>query len=410
MRNNPKPTEKVDWINDDDPTKIIAPSIAQKLSGWVKDQLPPAERFNWWLNLFSNSQIYHNAQVEDWIVIDSDADEGDYATLAAYIADSPAAGDKILVKQDQIITVQMILPASITIKLLDGVRILTSTNLAPSAIRFGTNIIIEGVFEVVFQHAGTIAIGMEFAGNNVTGQINVRNVSTGDITIGYNVNGSRFGNTIRGYLENIGGGSVPDIGADNSTEDSNILEIVDGPNNQIWRSRGAYKFREGLEYDLGSDADGDIYYRDAGILKRLAKGFDENILIQKSGIPSWETPDGSYTPSSASTTNIASVGTLTAMFTRIGNLVTVFFRLNVTPTAGAGTETNLTISIPVAVDFTSTVEVYGSGTVLREAGLSPFYESVHVEADVSNDGADIHFQAQSTEEHLIQGSFSYIVP
>lgn len=39
---------------------------------------------------------------------------------------------------------------------------------------------------------------------------------------------------------------------------------------------------------LGSDADGDIYYRDAGILKRLAKGTDEDFLSLKSGIPSWQ--------------------------------------------------------------------------------------------------------------------------
>ena len=32
-----------------------------------------------------------------------------------------------------------------------------------------------------------------------------------------------------------------------------------------------------------------------------------------------------------------------------------------------------------------------------------------ITTDPSNDGADIHFKAQSTNEQLIQGSFSYIV-
>ena len=63
--------------------------------------------------------------------------------------------------------------------------------------------------------------------------------------------------------------------------------IVDEPNNKLTRSRGAYKFRDGFEFDLSSDADGDIYYRDAGVLKRLAKGADDTWLKLTSGIPAW---------------------------------------------------------------------------------------------------------------------------
>lgn len=41
--------------------------------------------------------------------------------------------------------------------------------------------------------------------------------------------------------------------------------------------------------NLGSDADGDIYYRNAGILKRLAKGTDGDMLEMISGVPAWKT-------------------------------------------------------------------------------------------------------------------------
>lgn len=43
----------------------------------------------------------------------------------------------------------------------------------------------------------------------------------------------------------------------------------------------------GTKVALGSDADGDIYYRDAGILKRLAKGANDTYLRLVAGIPSW---------------------------------------------------------------------------------------------------------------------------
>jgi len=40
-------------------------------------------------------------------------------------------------------------------------------------------------------------------------------------------------------------------------------------------------------FALGSDADGDIYYRNSGNLQRLAKGDDDQVLTLASGIPSW---------------------------------------------------------------------------------------------------------------------------
>jgi len=44
--------------------------------------------------------------------------------------------------------------------------------------------------------------------------------------------------------------------------------------------------------ELGSDADGDIYYRDSGVLHRLAKGSNGQGLILDSGLPVWATAAG----------------------------------------------------------------------------------------------------------------------
>ena len=158
-RNNPKPTENVDW---DATGEIVTPSAGRKTAGWLFNIKPPAQNFNWLWNLLGLQQFYSNAQVEDWIVIDSDADEGDYATIAAYIADAPAGGDRLLVKTSETVSAQLVIPNGITIKMLDGKTINSATNIATSIIKFGSNIIIEGVLGIITTQTGTTANARAF--------------------------------------------------------------------------------------------------------------------------------------------------------------------------------------------------------------------------------------------------------
>ncbi len=46
-----KPTTKLDWVTDNDVTKITEPSVAKKLTGWLKEEKPPFQYFNWGWNL-----------------------------------------------------------------------------------------------------------------------------------------------------------------------------------------------------------------------------------------------------------------------------------------------------------------------------------------------------------------------
>ena len=171
------------------------------------------------------------SQAEDWIVID--ATEGDYPTLVAYLADAPATDDRILVKEDQTVTAQVVLPDNITIKFLDGARLLCATNIATSILKTGTNLIIEGTLNIILSQTGTTAKTVEFDGDNVVGKINIVNFSTGTLTTGYHINANKTGNRVSGFVQNIGGGAITNIFADNSTEDSNLLIIVDEPNSTI---------------------------------------------------------------------------------------------------------------------------------------------------------------------------------
>ena len=196
--------------------------------------------------------LNNNPQVEDWIVID--ATEGDYATLVEWEADTPAANDRLLVKEDQTITAQFVLPDNVTIKFLDGARLLCATNIATSVLKLGSNPIIEGVLNIVLSQTGTTAKAVEIDGDNAVGKINVENSSTGTLTTAYHVNASKTGNKIDGLIANTGGGIVTNVApVDNSTEDSNMLEIVDGTNNVVRRNRGARTFQESISFPVNWD-------------------------------------------------------------------------------------------------------------------------------------------------------------
>ena len=58
-------------------------------------------------------------------------------------------------------------------------------------------------------------------------------------------------------------------------------------------------------FALGSDADGDIYYRNSGNLQRLTKGDDDQVLTLASGIPSW-----AAAPAGSTFTNLSGSGIL----------------------------------------------------------------------------------------------------
>lgn len=283
-----RPPRDLDWVPDDN-TGITVPSQTKQNAGWLVEK-PARQFFNWLWNRLSRWTHYFSGQSQEFIVIDStNTNEKDYDTLAAYIADSPAAGDKVLVKETQVLTAQMIIPSGITLRLLDGITFTRSTNEANSVIKFGSDIIIEGVLNLVLSQTGTTAKAVEFDGDNIVGRVNVENSSTGTLTTAYHINASKTGNSVRGFAQNTGGGTLTNILVDSSAEDTNLLEIVDEPSSAIARALGKNTLFNGFKFKLGSDADGDIYYRNAGILKRLPKGTDGQVLRLTAGLPSWET-------------------------------------------------------------------------------------------------------------------------
>jgi hypothetical protein len=173
----------------------------------------------------------------------------DYASLAAYLADSPAAGDHVIVAEDQTVITRTVIPDDITLQFAEGADLITLTNITSAVVEFGDNGAVEGVLNVYLNHTGTIATAVRFNGDNTVGKINVENASTGTLTTAYQILASKTGNNVSGFTSNSGGGTLTTIIDDSSTEDSNYFVLVDASNNILIRSDGAKTFSDDVIFN-----------------------------------------------------------------------------------------------------------------------------------------------------------------
>jgi len=108
---------------------------------------------------------------------------------------------------------------------------------------------------------------------------------------------------------------------------------------------------------VGSDADGDMYYRASGVLARLAKGTAGQVLVMNAGAtaPSyeggaWVTPTfsaGDFTASGSMTWTVEAGDVGTYAYHIVGKKMTVAFIINTT-TVGGTPSNSLYIKIPAS--------------------------------------------------------------
>ena len=246
-----KPTEKANWVSDDGATKIKEPSVSKKLTGFVKIEKPPFNFLNWLFNILSHWINYLSGGTKYNIIIDSaNADEADFATMAAYIASGPTIGDRVLVKTDEVLVATMLIPASIEITIKDSQKFTVATNFSPIIETIG-RVKINGILEIENSDTGTIAKAFSVNGSNSQcDYILVNNISTGIITNAFYIESSRTGNDIYGVITNSGGGSITNDLIDNSGNDRNTV-MIKGVT-KLSRSNGLEKFNH-LIQTKGSD-------------------------------------------------------------------------------------------------------------------------------------------------------------
>lgn len=111
---------------------------------------------------------------------------------------------------------------------------------------------------------------------------------------------------------------------------------------------------------------------------------------------------GTYTPTLTSGTNVASTANPYARYERRGNIVTLNGRLEVTPTATAGANTEVGISLPYASGFT--VAQDASGTAATGYGTVGA-----IFADATNDRLTLRFPADDSGSNVFFWTASYAI-
>ena len=111
-----------------------------------------------------------------------------------------------------------------------------------------------------------------------------------------------------------------------------------------------------------------------------------------------------YTPTAASVTNVASIGTVYGHYYRDGDMVHVFVYTTAAAT-GSSALTEMSVTLPVASNFTAATEAFGSGTALSSANANGF--SGRVFASAANDNVVFAWRPTSTATLEINFNFSY---
>jgi hypothetical protein len=114
---------------------------------------------------------------------------------------------------------------------------------------------------------------------------------------------------------------------------------------------------------------------------------------------------GSYTPTLTNTTNITSSTASTLYYTRVGNVVAVFGRVNITATALGNTL--LGISLPIASALTTNGQVAGMGSVTSATVANNTFGRIN--ADATNDRAQFQLNSTSITDQTYSINFTYVV-
>ena len=124
----PKPSSKPEWMPGAGAPEVQEPSSGKKITGWLIDERPPREYFNWLFQNLSEWVDYLESLTDETVGFSAifkyrvgTGSFATHATLNAAIADA-AAGDGILVLSDATInTIQSISKNNLLIQFLPGV-------------------------------------------------------------------------------------------------------------------------------------------------------------------------------------------------------------------------------------------------------------------------------------------------
>lgn len=150
-------------------------------------------------------------------------------------------------------------------------------------------------------------------------------------------------------------------------------------------------------------ATSDVYTIDAGSSKYdIAWLNADGTITYKNDQLSGPIMAGQYTPTLTSVANVDSTSAYLSRYYRVGNMVTVWGKMDVDPTAST-TLTRVGISLPVASNLTAAQQLSGAaGSIDQGTGGG-------VTGDATNDRGELSFKSDTNTSHAWTYSFSYEV-
>lgn len=120
-----------------------------------------------------------------------------------------------------------------------------------------------------------------------------------------------------------------------------------------------------------------------------------------SELPTAIIESGIHNPTVSNTSNVASYGMYTCIYTRIDDIVTMSGRITIDPTT-VSTSTYVNMSLPIASEFTNVYDCCGAGASPTIAS-----ESVAIRANTTNNTAELIYVCPSAASSDIYFTFSY---
>lgn len=186
---------------------------------------------------------------------------------------------------------------------------------------------------------------------------------------------------------------------------SNITDIVTRNHNDLQNiqggSAGSYFHLTSAQHtDLTDAGDSALHFHSTD--RARANHTGTQLMSTISDLPTLTT--GTYTPTLTSVANISASTAYSCMYFRIGSIVHVAGKIDLTPTSNI-TQTSLGVSLPIASNFANEQELAGVGTSPDKQD-----EVCAFKADTTNDRAELDYVSTASDagtNHSVFFTFTY---
>lgn len=234
-----------------------------------------------------------------------------------------------------------------------------------------------------------------------------------DFVVNGNIVKDTYYNSIRAYNEDSIYGS---IGAQYGVISNNIFENANASSSTSVDTGSAISVTDQSKYvEVANNVVNGSSHRYAVFLGTSTSNINVKgecfvsgvvgFVLNQATLASTNTVPGAnlYQPTLTAVANVSAFASYnTTTYQKTGNVVKVYGRLEITPTAASNTVTQLGISLPIASNFTSVNDASGIGSTAFGLVSALF-------ADVTNDRITLQFPSPNTSNNVISFNFQYII-